>query len=178
ELASHLSSIRLGDPLDELTTMGPLISADHLARVESWTDRGLQDGATSHRITCSSMPEGDGFYAAPSLFTDVTPEMPIAQEEIFGPVVAVARFEAEAEAVQVANQLRYGLTASIWTENLRRAHRVAHAVEAGYVWVNDVGAHYPGMPFGGFKDSGIGREESAEEIASYTQTKSVHINFG
>jgi betaine-aldehyde dehydrogenase len=101
----------------------------------------------------------------------------LAQEEIFGPVLAAMPFYDYDEAIRIANDVQYGLTASVFTRDLETAHRFAEDVEAGYVWVNDVSRHTPGTPFGGFKNSGLGREEDIEELESYTQTKNVHIRF-
>jgi len=103
--------------------------------------------------------------------------MRLAQEEIFGPVLAALRFSSYEDAIRIANGVRFGLTASVWTRDLRTAHAFARDVEAGYVWVNDSSRHFLATPFGGFKDSGLGREEDHEELASYTQVKNVNINF-
>jgi acyl-CoA reductase-like NAD-dependent aldehyde dehydrogenase len=104
--------------------------------------------------------------------------MRLAREEIFGPVLATIPFDTYDEAVRIANDVRFGLTASVWTQDLGTAHKFARDVHAGYVWVNDSSRHFLGTPFGGFKDSGLGREEDHEELASYTQVKNVNINFG
>jgi acyl-CoA reductase-like NAD-dependent aldehyde dehydrogenase len=117
-------------------------------------------------------------FVRPTLFTNVDFDSRLAQEEIFGPVLAVIKYESYDDALRIANSVQYGLTASIFTQDLRTAHRFARDVEAGYVWVNDSSRHFPGVPFGGFKDSGVGREESFEELVSYTQVKNVNINFG
>ena len=105
------------------------------------------------------------------------PNSRLAQEEIFGPVLAVIRFRDYAEAISIANSVRYGLTASVFTQDLATAHRFARDVEAGYIWVNEVSRHIPGAPFGGVKDSGLGREEGFDEVLSYTETKNVHVVF-
>jgi betaine-aldehyde dehydrogenase len=119
----------------------------------------------------------NGLFIDPTVFVDLTPEMRIAREEIFGPVLSTLRWDHEAAMVRAVNALDYGLTCSIWTNDLATAHRTAFAVEAGYVWVNDVGRHFPGTPFGGYKQSEIGREECLEKLISYTQEKSIHIRL-
>ncbi|MDT0202481.1 aldehyde dehydrogenase family protein [Nocardioides sp. AE5] len=175
-LADLMAGLQLGDPLEPDTMMGPMISAAHQARVQSWVQRGLADGARLEFENAGATP-AHGYFVPPVILGAVRGDMSVAQEEIFGPVVTVMEFEDEDEAVALANNTRYGLTASVWTKDLRRAHRVAGRLQAGYVWVNDVARHYPGLPFGGMKDSGVGREESAEELLSYTETKSVHVSF-
>ncbi len=111
------------------------------------------------------------------MFVNVTQSMRIANEEIFGPVLAVLKWSDEAAMIADVNRVDYGLTASIWTNDIDVAHRTAQAVEAGYVWINDVAAHYLGAPFGGYKQSGIGREECLEELLAFTQLKNVHVKL-
>jgi acyl-CoA reductase-like NAD-dependent aldehyde dehydrogenase len=118
-----------------------------------------------------------GLYIKPTLYDDVPADSRLLREEIFGPVLVVLPFSNYDEAVQISNEVAYGLTASVFTRDLAIAHAFARDVEAGYVWVNDVSMHFPGTPYGGVKDSGVGREESLEEILSYTQTKNVNILF-
>jgi acyl-CoA reductase-like NAD-dependent aldehyde dehydrogenase len=120
---------------------------------------------------------GAGNFMRPAVFAGVDPNSRLAQEEIFGPVLATMPFVDADEALRIANSVRYGLTASVFTRDLAVAHRFARDVEAGYVWVNDVSRHTPGTPFGGVKDSGLGREEDIEELMSYSQSKNVHVNF-
>jgi 2-formylbenzoate dehydrogenase len=177
-LRSRLAAVRVGPALDPDTDMGPLITRQHLESVQGWVRRGREDGAS---VRLQGEVAGDlppGFYAGPTLFGGVTPDMALAQEEVFGPVTALMSFDSEEQALALANDVRFGLTASVWTEDLRRAHRMARELEAGYVWVNEVAAHFPGTPFGGVKESGVGREEAADEIASYAQVKSVHVRLG
>src|SRR5204863_92559 len=118
-----------------------------------------------------------GFYVEPTVFADVTMDMRIGKEEIFGPVLSIFKWRAEDELLAQVNQVEYGLTCSIWTNDLATAHRVAAAVEAGYVWINEVSKHFLGAPFGGYKQSGVGREEGIEELLSFTREKNIHINL-
>ena len=120
---------------------------------------------------------GEALVVPPTVFTGVTADMRIAQEEVFGPLLSVIEFDTEEEALAIANGVEYGLTAAVWTDDVRRAHRVAAAVEAGYVWINGSSRHYVGTPFGGLKSSGIGREECVEELLSFTETKAVHLAY-
>ena len=170
---------RPGIPTDPSTTMGALVSRVQHERVMDYIRSARDEGAT---LVCggeapSDPALGDGFYIEPTIFTDVTPAMRIAREEIFGPVLSVRRWTDEAEMLAEVNALEYGLTCSIWTRNLARAHRTAMAVEAGFVWVNEVSKHFLGVPFGGVKQSGIGREESLDELLAFTQEKNIHISL-
>jgi 2-formylbenzoate dehydrogenase len=172
-VAEGIRALRVGDPLDESTEMGCLVSQEHRQRVRSYIDRG--DAAGLSRIDGQQKIDDRGAFIAPTAFLDVPADSVLAREEIFGPVLAVTRFSDEADALRIANGTEYGLTASIWTKDLGRAHRLARSVEAGYVWVNTASQHFAGLPFGGVKNSGLGREESADELHSYTETKSVTI---
>jgi acyl-CoA reductase-like NAD-dependent aldehyde dehydrogenase len=171
--------VRVGAPLDPRTEMGPMVSGAHRDRVLDLVEAGTREGASL--LTGGVRPEGAGFdrgfFVAPTVFGGVEPGTRLAQEEAFGPILSVLTFRDEDEAVRIANGTAYGLTASIWTADVRRAHRVAHRLEAGYIWVNTASTHYWGTPFGGYKDSGIGREEGVEELLSMTQTKTVNIPF-
>lgn len=169
-----------GDPLDPETTMGALISRAHYDRVLSYIDIGIAEGA---RLICGGAltggsPLADGCFIRPTIFVDVRPDMRIAREEIFGPVLSVLRWSDEVTMLREVDGLEYGLTCSIWTRDLATGHRLANAVEAGQVWINDVGKHITGAPFGGFKQSGLGREGGLEELYAFTQEKNVYVNFG
>jgi acyl-CoA reductase-like NAD-dependent aldehyde dehydrogenase len=120
----------------------------------------------------------NGSFVEPTVFASVPATSSLARDEIFGPVLVVIPFDTEVEAVKMANASNLGLTASIWTKDLGRAHRLARAVEAGYVWINTASRHFAGLPFGGMKDSGLGREEADEEVRSFTQTKAVSAYLG
>ena len=168
--------ITIGDPLRRSTQMGPLSSPAQHARTLSYIEQGR---STARLVSGGGRPAGldsdRGYYVEPTIFADVDPQSSIGRDEIFGPVLSVMAWQDENQAVAMANSVDYGLTASIWTNELRRAHRVARDIDAGYVWVNGSSRHFWGMPFGGFKSSGIGREDSIEELISYTQTKSVNV---
>ncbi|HET6174475.1 MAG TPA: aldehyde dehydrogenase family protein [Gaiellales bacterium] len=178
-LAERIDGLRVGLPEDEATQVGALVSQAQLDKVRRYVKLGQAEGAT---LVAGGTRPGEaelanGFFIRPALFDGVDPGMRLAQEEIFGPVLAVMPFRDEPEALAIANDTRFGLTASIYTRDLRRAHAFARDVEAGFVWVNDSGRHFLGTPFGGFKESGLGREEDTEELYSYTQTKNVNVLF-
>jgi len=173
------AAIRPGLPTEPETKMGAIVGRSQFERILAMIRTGHEDGA---RLLIGGGRSADpvlanGFFIDPTVFVDVTPEMRIAREEIFGPVLSVLRWDDEAAMVRAVNALDYGLTCSIWTNDLAAAHRTASAVEAGYVWVNEVGRHFPGTPFGGYKQSGIGREECLEELISYTQEKNIYIRL-
>lgn len=174
-----VSKFKPGIPTDPATTMGALVSKTQHDRVMSFIQSAKEEGA---RVVCGGgAPTDDslkgGYYIEPTIFADVTRNMRIAREEVFGPVLAVRRWEDEKQMIEEVNSLEYGLTCSIWTRDVARAHRTAMAVEVGYVWVNEVAKHFLGAPFGGAKQSGIGREESLEELISFTQEKNIHISL-
>lgn len=179
EMVAILGRIRLGDPADPACEMGCLVSKAQQERVLGYVASGVEEGA---RLAFggkapTSGPLANGFYVEPTLFADVKPHMRIAREEIFGPVMSVFRWRDEAEVIAEVNSLEYGLAASIWTRDLVTAHRTAAAIEAGYIWINSAGAHFLGAPFGGYKQSGLGREECLEDLLSYTQLKNVNVSL-
>jgi len=160
--------------------MGAIVSRAQLDKVERYIALGREEGAT---LVCGGERPTDpllakGFFMPPTVFTGVRQSMRIAQEEIFGPVLCVLPWTDEARMLEDVNAVEYGLSCSIWTRDLATAHRMASRVEAGYVWINTTGRHFLGAPFGGYKQSGSGREESFDELASYTQLKNVHIALG
>ncbi|EMD00221.1 hypothetical protein BAUCODRAFT_30690 [Baudoinia panamericana UAMH 10762] len=171
---------KAGIPTELSTTMGPVISQAAKDRVMSYIDSAKQEGA---KLACGGgAPEGidgidGGYFIEPTIFSEVKPPMKIAREEIFGPVMSVFKWSDEAEMLQQVNDTEYGLTAAIFTKDIAIAQNVVKKVEAGFVWVNQVGRHFLGVPFGGYKESGGGREECLDELLSFTQTKSVNINL-
>jgi 2-formylbenzoate dehydrogenase len=175
---AHFQALTIGDPFADGTQMGPLISQAHRDRVLDHVRGARDSGATV--VTGGEAPEGldRGWFVSPTLITGVSQDMPIAGNEVFGPVLSVLTWRDEAEAVRIANAIEYGLTASIWTRDVARAHRVARQIDAGFVWFNETAAHYPGVPFGGFKNSGVGREEDLSELLSFTQVKAVNVPLG
>jgi len=173
------SSFKPGIPTDPKTTMGAIVNKTQHDRILSYIDSAKKEGATLvYGGEVPSDPElKDGFYVQPTIFAGVKPDMKIASEEIFGPVLSVLKWHDESQMIRDVNRLEYGLTCSIWTRDLETAHRTAAAVEAGFVWVNEVSKHFIGAPFGGVKQSGIGREESVDELISFTHEKNVHVNL-
>lgn len=179
-IKTHVERFKPGLPTDPNTTMGALIDGRQHEKVLSYIALGIEEGAS---LLCGggrpSQPElADGFFIEPTVFHGADMSMRVASEEIFGPVLCVLRWEDEARMMREVNQLDYGLTCSIWTRDLANAHRAAATVEAGYVWVNETGRHFLGAPFGGYKSSGIGREECLAELLAFTQEKNIHISLG
>jgi betaine-aldehyde dehydrogenase len=168
-----------GNPADPNTTMGTLISKAHLDRVLHYIELGISEGAT---LALGGGRPADpalaaGHFVEPTIFTNVDASMRIAREEIFGPVLSILRWSDETKMLEEVNAVDYGLTAAIYTKDLATAHRAAAAIEAGYIWVNNSGTHYLGAPFGGYKLSGIGREEYGGEIGAFTQLKNISITL-
>ena len=179
ELAQRLGALRVGDPNDPTTQVGATVNLAQLEKVLGFVDAGRAEGATvlvgGDRLQEGEM--GNGYFMAPTLLSDVDPRSPVAQQEIFGPVLVASPFNDYDEAVALSNDVSFGLTAGVFTGNLETALSYARDVEAGYVWVNENQRHFPGTPYGGVKDSGLGREEDFSELESYTQIKNVHIAF-
>jgi aldehyde dehydrogenase (NAD+) len=172
KLVAMAKTARLGDPGLAETQVGPVTTPPQYQKILSYIDIAKGDGPASKE-------EGGGrYFVKPTIFTGVHNRMRIAQEEVFGPVLSVIKFKDEDEAVAIANDIAYGLGAGIWTQSVRRAHSVARRIRAGTVWVNTYRAVSFHMPFGGYKASGLGRENGAEAIEGYLQTKSVWINNG
>ena len=173
KLAARVNNIRVGHPLDKNTEIGPLIHQTHFEKVCSYFDIAQKDGATI--AAGGKAPQGKGHYVRPTLFTNATPDMRIAQEEIFGPVLTTLIFETEGEALEIANGVDYGLTGYVWTQDIIRAMRFTDKLEAGMIWVNSENVRHLPTPFGGVKASGIGRDGGDWSFEFYMEQK--HIGF-
>jgi len=171
---------KVGDQWDSNTYQGPQVSKAQYERVLSYFEAGRQSGATiatgGEKVT--NIGDGKGYFVSPTVFTNVSPNMSIWREEIFGPVVSIVEFDTEENAIKLANDTTYGLGAAVFTTNLERAHRTAEAIESGMVWINSSQDSDPRVPFGGVKQSGIGRELGEAGLEAYSQIKAVHINMG
>jgi acyl-CoA reductase-like NAD-dependent aldehyde dehydrogenase len=175
---------RLGDPMDPATQMGPLALEKQFDKVRGYLALAKDEGAElvmggrhGAALFEQGSPFGGGYWVEPTIYAGVDNDMRIAREEIFGPVVSVIPFDDEEEAIAIANDSNYGLAAGVWTQDLRRGHRVVDAIDAGLIWVNAYRKMAPGMPFGGVKDSGYGRDGGLEALRSYTYAKSVWVDL-
>lgn len=176
-VVAQVAAIRIGDALDPASQMGPVNSAAHYQRVLSFVESARRDGAKL--LTGGERPGGEafrrGYWLRPTVYGDVTMAMRVAREEIFGPILSVLKWRTEDEAIAMANATEYGLASGVWTHDLPTAMRFAKALQSGFVWINTTARHFVGMPFGGWKNSGLGREECLEELLSYTHNKAIHI---
>ncbi|WP_229867599.1 aldehyde dehydrogenase family protein, partial [Streptomyces chryseus] len=168
-LAPAIEAVVVGDPSDDQTQMGPLISRSQLERVRAY----VPGGAEAIR---GSAPEGPGFWFPPTVLTGTAPDAPVATEEVFGPVAVVLPFDDEQDAVRLANATPYGLSGSIWTRDVGRALRVSQAVRAGNLSVNSHSSVRYSTPFGGYKQSGLGRELGPDALTAFTETKNIFIS--
>lgn len=179
QVVQRVRDLRLGNPLDEASQMGPINSRRQYQRVLHYIEAGKADGA--RLVAGGHRPAGPGFargyWVEPTVFADVSMDMRIAREEIFGPILSVLRWHEVDEVVAMANATEYGLTAAVLTHDLHQAIRIGRSIDCGYVWINATATHYTGTPFGGSKNSGTGREECLEELLSYTQLKAFHIGL-
>jgi phenylacetaldehyde dehydrogenase len=178
-LAARVRQVKLGSGLDPATTMGPLVSAEQRSRVLSLIASGLDEGATSviGGGEVSDPALAGGYFVQPTVLTDVRPEMRVMREEIFGPVALVAPFGTEDEAIRAANDTSFGLASGVWTGDIKRGHRVAAAIKAGVVWINNYGWFDVAVPYGGFRMSGFGKELGREALDAYLQTKTVWVDL-
>jgi betaine-aldehyde dehydrogenase len=177
-LKARIKHFRPGIPTEAATTMGAIVTKTQFDRIMSFIDSAKQEGA---KLVCGGGRPSDprlakGYYIEPTVF-EVTAKNRIAREEIFGPVMSIFKWSDEAEMLDEVNAVEYGLTCSIWTNDLTKAHRTAAEVQAGFVWINEVSKHFLGAPFGGYKQSGIGREECLDELLCFTQEKNIHVNL-
>jgi betaine-aldehyde dehydrogenase len=176
-VTERVSQIKMGDPMDPKSQMGPVNSKRHMDRVNSMIKSGIDDGAKL--MFGGKRPAGKqferGYWIEPTVFGDVHPQMKIAREEIFGPVISVFSWRDEDAIIELANSLEYGLTAAVWTRDISRAIKAARRVQSGCVWINGAGNYYKGTPYGGLKNSGIGKESCLQELLSYTEEKSIQI---
>jgi betaine-aldehyde dehydrogenase len=176
-ILEHVRKIKVSHPLDPTATMGPINSKAQYEKVKRYIGLGSAEGAKL--LIGGGTPKGEefkrGFWIEPTVFGDVDMSMRIAREEIFGPVMSLFKFSTEEEAIIMANNIDLGLTAAVWTQDISRALRVSQRIDAGYIWVNGVGTHFRGVPYGGLKNSGIGREEGLGELLSYTEEKVINL---
>lgn len=180
KIVERVKRIHIGDPSDERVNFGPLVSFQHRDSVMRYIDSGKREGATLLIGGCS-LTEGalaHGAYVAPTVFTHCRDDMQIVREEIFGPVMSILSYQSEEEVIRRANDTEYGLAAGVVTQDLNRAHRVIHQLQAGICWINTWGESAPEMPVGGYKHSGIGRENGISTLEHYTQIKSIQVELG
>ena len=180
KILERVARIRIGNPEDENTNFGPLVSFAHMESVLGYIAKGKEEGA---RVLCGGerLTQGDlakGAFVAPTVFTDCTDEMTIVKEEIFGPVMSILTYDTEEEVIRRANDTEFGLAAGVVTKDLNRAHRVIHQLEAGICWINAWGESDAKMPVGGYKQSGVGRENGISSLNNFTRIKSVQVELG
>ncbi len=178
-LVARVKKFKLGSGFEEDTQMGPLISAEHLAKVEKYVEKGIEEGATV--AVGGGRPEDPelqkGFFYLPTIFTDCTTDMSVVQDEGFGPIITVEKFTAEKEAIKLANDSIYGLAGGVFTNDIAKAERCAAKMRMGTVWINEFNLYFPHAPWGGFKQSGIGRELGRLGMEEYTETKHIYQNL-
>jgi 5-carboxymethyl-2-hydroxymuconic-semialdehyde dehydrogenase len=176
-LKERVHHMIIGDPMDQATQVGPLIHTGHYNKVKSYIELAKEEGA---KVISGHVPEEHhkGNFVPPTLLLNVTNDMRVAKEEIFGPVLAVMTFKDEDEVIQLANDTKYGLAGYVWTKDIQRAHRVAQAIDSGMLWINSQNVRDLRIPFGGSKSSGIGREGGHYAFDFYTETQVIHVALG
>jgi betaine-aldehyde dehydrogenase len=179
ELEARANAIRIGDPFDPQTQMGPLVSREQHEKVMGYMNTAKQSGAR-HVCGGDDMSHSDfanGYYISPAIFADCKDDMEFVQQEVFGPLMSVMPFVSENEAVERANNTNFGLSGAVFSSDFNKAHRVANQIQAGMVWINDYNITPPEVPFGGYKHSGLGRENGLQAIEYYTQLKTIYANL-
>ncbi len=179
-LGERTKALRLGDPFDPATQIGPLVSREHYEKVCAYMTVAKKSGAR-HVCGGDAITEGalsKGLYVTPSIFAECTDDMEFVRDEVFGPLMSVLSFKTEEEALERANSTHFGLAGAVFTTDFSRAHRVANRIQAGCVWINDYNITPPEVPFGGYKQSGVGRENGLQAIEHYTQVKTIYVNLG
>ena len=176
KLAAKIARIRVGDPLDEATQVGAMFDEGHMHKVLAYIDEGVKMGAS---VVCGGgrVETRQGYFVQPTVLSNVAKGTPLLREEIFGPVLAIVPFDTYEEAMAIANDSEFGLSASIWTNDLTHALRATRDIQAGRVWVNTTLDNGPETPLGGMKQSGLGRDAGLAGIEEYTEVKTVHINL-
>jgi aldehyde dehydrogenase (NAD+) len=175
-IADKNKSVKVGDPFDPATTQGPQVDQAQFDKILKYVDYGKQDGAKC--VTGGKRVGDKGYFVEPTLFANVTDDMRIAREEIFGPVLSVLKFKSVDEIIKRSNDTNFGLAAAVWTKDVSKAHRYAKEVRAGTVWVNCYDVFDAAAPFGGFKESGLGRELGESGLDNYTESKTVTVSLG
>lgn len=176
-LKERTEAIRVGDPFDPDTQLGPLVTREHYEKVVRYLDTAKQSAAR-HVCGGDTVDLDNGYYVSPAVFADCADDMPFVRDEVFGPLMSVLSFDDEDDAVERANRTHFGLSGAVFTGDFARAHRVANRLQAGSVWINDYNITPPEVPFGGYKQSGLGRENGLQAIEHYTQVKTIYANLG
>ena len=177
KLVEISKTVKVGDPLDPTVKIGAIINDQQAAKICSYFDIAEEEGAKV-QLGGNRISDDNGCYIEPTIYSDVTPDMKIAKEEIFGPVLSILTFETEEEAIEIANSTPFGLSASVWTKDIDRAMKLSRSLEAGTVWINTFMNGYPEVPFGGYKESGLGREMGTAAIDEFTELKTIQIHIG
>ena len=177
DLAGRVGALKMGDPMDDASQTGPINNRAQYEKVSHYIKVGLEDGG--RLVTGGKRPDGEafekGFWMEPTIFAEMTADMRLAREEVFGPILSVFKWDDIDDALAIGNALEFGLSGAVWTRDISAALTTARRIQSGYVWINGVGPHYPAVPFGGYKNSGTGREEGLDDLLSYTEEKAINI---